>query len=146
VLRIPGSRIRLFSIPDPNYSILDPGSRSRGSRSRIPVPDPDPYFLPIPDPGSRGQKGTGYRIRIRNTGRNIRIRITCGIVFLFCSLASWCIAIYLVYSLYSCGFGSAWIRIDCGRLDADPGQGGQKRPTKIKSEEISSFEVLDVLF
>jgi hypothetical protein len=25
---------------------------------------------PIPDPGSRGQKGTGSRIRIRNTGSN----------------------------------------------------------------------------
>ncbi len=24
---------------------------------------PDLYFLPIPDPGSRGQKGTGSRIR-----------------------------------------------------------------------------------
>ncbi len=24
---------------------------------------PDPDFLPIPDPGSRGQKGTGSRIR-----------------------------------------------------------------------------------
>ncbi len=24
---------------------------------------------PIPDPGSRGQKGTGSRIRIRNTGQ-----------------------------------------------------------------------------
>jgi hypothetical protein len=24
-------------------------------------------FLPIPDPGPRGQKGTGSRIRIRNT-------------------------------------------------------------------------------
>ncbi len=32
------------------------------------IPDPDPEFLPIPDPGSRGQKGTGSRIRIRNTG------------------------------------------------------------------------------
>ncbi len=31
------------------------------------IPDPDPDFLPIPDPGSRGQKGTGSRIRIRNT-------------------------------------------------------------------------------
>ncbi len=31
-------------------------------------PDPDPDFLPIPDPGSRGQKGTGSRIR--NTVRN----------------------------------------------------------------------------
>jgi hypothetical protein len=26
---------------------------------------------PIPDPGSRGQKGTGSRIRIRNTGRKM---------------------------------------------------------------------------
>jgi hypothetical protein len=25
---------------------------------------------PIPDPGSRGQKGTGSRIRIRNTGQS----------------------------------------------------------------------------
>jgi hypothetical protein len=33
----------------------------------IRTPDPDPDFLPIPDPGSRGQKGTGSRIRIRNT-------------------------------------------------------------------------------
>jgi hypothetical protein len=31
---------------------------------------PDPDFLPIPDPGTRGQKGTGSRIRIRNTGVN----------------------------------------------------------------------------
>jgi hypothetical protein len=72
----PGSRI-----PDPNFSIPDPGSRIRikefqsfnpkkwflssrkydpGCSSRI--PDPDPYFLPIPDPGSRGQKGTGSLI------------------------------------------------------------------------------------
>ncbi len=33
--------------------IVHPGSRS--------------WFLPIPDPGSRGQRGTGSRIRIRNT-------------------------------------------------------------------------------
>jgi hypothetical protein len=33
------------------------------------IPDLDPDFLPISDPGfgSRGQKGTGSRIRIRNT-------------------------------------------------------------------------------
>jgi hypothetical protein len=31
------------------------------------IPYPDPNFLPNPDPGSRGQKGTGSRIRIRNT-------------------------------------------------------------------------------
>ena len=84
------SRIRLFSIPDPNC--LHPSSRIRikefkyfnpkktkkwflssgkydpGCSSRI----PDPYadFLPIPDPGSRGQKGTGSWIRIRNTGHH----------------------------------------------------------------------------
>jgi hypothetical protein len=34
------------------------------------IPDPGPNFLPIPDPCSRGQKGTGSRIRIRNTARN----------------------------------------------------------------------------
>ncbi len=32
------------------------------------IPDPDPEFLPILDPGSSGQKGTGFRILIRNTG------------------------------------------------------------------------------
>ena len=34
------------------------------------IPDPDPDFLPIPDPRSRGQKGTGPRIRICNTELN----------------------------------------------------------------------------
>ncbi len=38
--------------------------------SQICIPDPDPVFLPIPDPGSRAQKGTGSRIRIRNTVAN----------------------------------------------------------------------------
>jgi hypothetical protein len=38
--------------------VVHPGSR---------IPDPDADFLPIPNPGSRGQKGTGSRIRIRNT-------------------------------------------------------------------------------
>jgi hypothetical protein len=32
--------------------------------------DPDLDFLPIPDPGSRGQKGTGSRIR--NTAKDQR--------------------------------------------------------------------------
>jgi hypothetical protein len=39
-----------------NIWVWDPGS---GIRKK-----------PIPDPGSRGQKGTGSRIRIRNTGFN----------------------------------------------------------------------------
>jgi hypothetical protein len=33
---------------------------------RVVILDPDPDFLPISEPGSRGQKGTGSRIRIRN--------------------------------------------------------------------------------
>ncbi len=37
--------------------VWDPGSETRKK--------------PIPDPGSRGQKGTGSRIRIRNTGRGV---------------------------------------------------------------------------
>ncbi len=46
-----------------NYAVL---------RIRDVYPDPTFFyprsdFLPIPDPGSRGQKGTGSRIRIRNT-------------------------------------------------------------------------------
>ncbi len=87
----PGSRIRLFSIPDPNC--LHPGSRIRikefkyfnpkkpkkwflssrkydpGCSSRI--PDPDADFLPISDPGSKDHKGTGSRIRIRITDSNL---------------------------------------------------------------------------
>jgi hypothetical protein len=34
---------------------------------KIWVRDPGSRKKPIPDPGSRGQKGTGSRIRIRNT-------------------------------------------------------------------------------
>ncbi len=75
VLRIrdvyPGSRIK--KIPDPrsaskNLSIFKPKKLFISSRkydpgcsSRIQTPDLD--FLPSPDPGSRGQKGTGSRIR-----------------------------------------------------------------------------------
>ncbi len=43
---------------------LDPGSEIRDPRSTI-------RKKPIPDPGSRGQKGTGSRIRIRNTEQNV---------------------------------------------------------------------------
>ncbi len=40
--------------------VWDPGSEIRNTGSEI-------RKKPIPDPGSRGQKGTGSRIRIRNT-------------------------------------------------------------------------------
>jgi hypothetical protein len=84
----PGSRIRTFSIPDPgssskNLSILTPKKPKKlflsskkydlGCSSRI--PDPDADFLPIPDPGSRGQKGTRSRIRIRNTAWRVRLSL-----------------------------------------------------------------------
>jgi hypothetical protein len=64
----PGSRIRIFSIPDPgstskNLSILTPKkwflssmNYDPGCSSRIRIPDTDPDFLPIPDPGYRGSK------------------------------------------------------------------------------------------
>jgi hypothetical protein len=92
VLRIrdvyPGSEFFPSRIQDQKNSWI-PGSRS-GSASKIlsiltqkivsklseiwskifiPDPDPDPNldFLHILDPGSRGQKGTGSRVRIRNT-------------------------------------------------------------------------------
>jgi hypothetical protein len=74
------TRILTVSIPDPgsaskNLSVLTPKKPKKwflsfrkyypGCSSRI--PDPDADSLPIPDPGSRGKKGTGSRIRIRNT-------------------------------------------------------------------------------
>jgi magnesium-transporting ATPase (P-type) len=39
------------------------------------IPDPDLDFLSIPDPGSRGQKGTGSWIRIRNTGYRYTVSV-----------------------------------------------------------------------
>ena len=81
-----------FSIPDPNF--FHPGSRIFPSRINIIefkyfnhntlFLNSRKYdlgcsswiriliFLPIPDPGSRGQKGTVSRIRIRNTGNMCR--------------------------------------------------------------------------
>jgi hypothetical protein len=85
----PGSRIRLFSIPDPNC--LHPGSRilikelkyfnPKKTKKWFPsskkydpdcssrIPDPDADFLPsrIPDPGVKKAPNPGSRIRIRNT-------------------------------------------------------------------------------
>jgi hypothetical protein len=99
------SRIRLFSIPDPDC--LHPGSSSKnfsiltqkkwllsskkydlGSSSRI--PDQDADFLPIPDPGSKGQKGTQSRIPDPDpqhwmilewaSAIEIYVRILCGML------------------------------------------------------------------
>jgi hypothetical protein len=35
------------------------------------TPDPEPNFLSMPEPGSKGQKGTGSRIWIRDTYREL---------------------------------------------------------------------------
>jgi hypothetical protein len=80
-----GSEFFPSRIPDPNLFHLELGSRiclkefkylnpknawflsiqkyDQGFSSWIRIL----IFLPIPDPGSRGQKGTGSRIRISNT-------------------------------------------------------------------------------
>jgi hypothetical protein len=60
-------------IPDPNF--FRPGYRVKKD-SRIPDPDPHPHIriltekiVSVTHPGSRGQKGTGSRVRIRNTAK-----------------------------------------------------------------------------
>jgi hypothetical protein len=61
----PGSRIRIKEF---KYFILKKiVSKLSETWSGLLFPDHDPEFLPIPDPGSRGLKGTGSRIRRRNT-------------------------------------------------------------------------------
>jgi hypothetical protein len=64
----PGSRIPIKELKyfNPKKWLLSSKKYDPGCSSRIPGPDPD--FLPNPDPESRGQKGTGSRFRIRNTG------------------------------------------------------------------------------
>jgi hypothetical protein len=84
----PGSDFFPSQIPDPNclhprsasknLSILTPKKWFLSSRKYYPgcsfqILDPDADFLSIPDPGSMGQKGTGSRIRIRNTGKIWRL-------------------------------------------------------------------------
>ncbi len=51
----------------------------------------------------------------------------------------------LCFPVFGSGSGSAWIRIDFGRLNPDPDPGWQECATKIeKMEEMSCFE-LDIL-
>jgi hypothetical protein len=80
------SRIRIFSILDPGSEFFHPGSASNNSS----ILAPKNWFLSsrkydtgcssrirIPDPRSRGQKGSGSRIRIRNSAgiyRTSRVR------------------------------------------------------------------------
>jgi hypothetical protein len=72
-----GFRIRVFSILDPNF--FHPGSRIRLKKFKY--FNLKKGFLSTPDPGSRGQKGTGSRIRIRNNGTSL-------ITYLFFSKAT----------------------------------------------------------
>ncbi len=67
-----GSRIRLLSIPDPNF--FHPGSAKPQKRylssrkyGMIWIVHPGSGSWLFTPPGSRGQKGTGSRIQIRNT-------------------------------------------------------------------------------
>ncbi len=91
----PGSRIRLFFHPGSElfpsririkeFKYFKPNKWFQSSRKYDPgcsslILDPDPDFLPIPDPGSRGQKGTGSRIRntafCLESGEVVRINTT----------------------------------------------------------------------
>jgi hypothetical protein len=52
----------------------------------------------------------------------------------------------LCFPVFGSGSGSAWLSIDLGRSDPDPDPGWQECATKKeKSEEMSCFEVLDIL-
>jgi hypothetical protein len=81
------SRIRIKEVKyfNPQKWFLSSRKYDPGCSSRIWILDPDPDFLPIPDPGSRGQKGTGSGIRIRNTGINdlsLGISISTGVRYI----------------------------------------------------------------
>jgi hypothetical protein len=75
MIRIVYSGSEFFPIPDPGSAsknltqklFLSSSKYDLDCKSWIRIPDSDPDVLPIPDPGSRDQKGTGSRIRIRNT-------------------------------------------------------------------------------
>ncbi len=86
VLRIrdvyPGSRIRLFTIPDPNFFHTDPCSTSKilniltqkivyklSEWFGLFIPDPDPDFLPIPDPGVKKAPDPGSATLVKTNSR-----------------------------------------------------------------------------
>jgi hypothetical protein len=85
----PGSRIRLFSIPNPVSELIpsripDPGSASMNLsiliqkwflENMILVVHPGSGFLLFNHPGSRGQKGTRSWIRITASGQTYFVSI-----------------------------------------------------------------------
>ncbi len=70
-----GSRIciREFKYFNLKKWFLSSRKYDSGCLSRIRIPDPDPDFLVLTHSGSRGQKVTGSRIRIRNTAASKNI-------------------------------------------------------------------------
>ncbi len=136
---------------------------------RIRIPNSDPECLPIPDPGSRGQKGTGSRIRIRHTAgmicfraRKVKVLWQSRVVKLFKRIwTRWnrkfkdLIHIVRLQSnrelyngLFKAGFRiririhlSLWAQIRI--LNAK--SGSESRRAKIPTKN-SCIEVLDVLF
>ncbi len=93
----PGSRIRIkefkYFNPKKTKKMV---SKLEKIWSGLFIPDPDADFLPIPDPGSRGQKGTGSRIRICNTvlwfslQRAILENISTHILYVYSSVLLFC--------------------------------------------------------
>jgi len=83
-IRVFPSRIRIkeFKYFNPKKWLLSSRKYDSGCSSRIPILN----FLPIPDPGSRGKKGTGFRIRstaliqiqYRKTGKYVSKLIPTG--------------------------------------------------------------------
>ncbi len=89
----PGSEF--FSIPDPGSKILsiftqENGFLALGIWSGLFIPDRDPGFLSTPEPGSRGQKGTGSRIRNTADGYQYQLkRCRCWSLFQLPEILPW---------------------------------------------------------
>ncbi len=66
-IRIVPSRPRVKNIPDPGSGSASKNLGIFTQKIVSKLSDPDLDFLPILDRGVKGQKGTGSRIRIRNT-------------------------------------------------------------------------------
>jgi hypothetical protein len=60
----PGSQIRIFSIPDPNFSSRIRIKEFNDFMIRLFIPDPDPDFLPNPDPGVKKAPDPGSATQV----------------------------------------------------------------------------------
>jgi hypothetical protein len=84
------------------------------------IQDPNADFLPIPDPGSRGQKGSGSRIRIRNTGSGFTSRCAVRTLGSFVHLFSVVDPNPQRSALIWMSWMRIWICIGNANLDPDP--------------------------